>query len=115
MDLARARGRSTSARVRTAEVRGRPKTDTTARSHSCHHPSLLAVRSLKLPRSFGDARKAGHAYLVIDGTSIPGDRLAEDLQFYSRRHRKWDESHVIARPDGDMMGPRFCCPASSMT
>jgi hypothetical protein len=30
-------------------------TDTTARSHSCHHGSLLAGRSLKLRRSFGDS------------------------------------------------------------
>jgi hypothetical protein len=29
------------------------------------------------------AKKAGHAYLVIDGTLIPIDRVAADRPFYS--------------------------------
>lgn len=33
--------------------------------------ALLAVRSPKLRQTLRDARKAGHAYLVIDGTLIP--------------------------------------------
>jgi hypothetical protein len=45
--------------------------------------ALLAARSPKLRRALRDAAKAGHAYLVIDGTLIPIDRVAADRPFYS--------------------------------
>ena len=50
--------------------------------------ALLAARSPKLRQALRDARKAGHAYLVIDGTLIPIDRVAADRPFYSGKHRK---------------------------
>jgi hypothetical protein len=45
--------------------------------------SLLAARSPKLGYALAAARDAGHAYVVIDGTLIPVDRLAADRPFYS--------------------------------
>ena len=33
--------------------------------------ALLAARSPKLPRALAQAKAAGHAYVVIDGTLIP--------------------------------------------
>ena len=50
--------------------------------------ALLAARSPTLRQALRDARKAGHAYLVIDGTLIPIDRVAADRPFYSGKHRK---------------------------
>src|SRR5215471_1430208 len=44
---------------------------------------LLATRSPKLRSSLASAKKAGHAYVVIDGTLIPIDRVAADRPFYS--------------------------------
>jgi len=47
---------------------------------------LLAARSPKLRRALRDAKKAEHAYVVIDGTLIPIDRVATDRPFYSGKH-----------------------------
>jgi len=38
--------------------------------------ALLAARSPKLRRALANAKDAGHAYLVIDGTLVPIDRVA---------------------------------------
>src|SRR6266481_4227651 len=38
--------------------------------------ALLAARSPKLNRALASAKTAGHAYVVIDGTLIPIDRVA---------------------------------------
>jgi hypothetical protein len=47
---------------------------------------LLAARSAKLHKALAQAKKAGHAYVVIDGTLIPIDRVAADRPFYSGKH-----------------------------
>jgi hypothetical protein len=66
--------------------------------------ALLAARAPKLRRALRDARKAGHAYLVIDGTLIPIDRVAADRPFYSGKHRKHGMNlQVIASPHGDIV------------
>jgi DDE superfamily endonuclease/Helix-turn-helix of DDE superfamily endonuclease len=66
--------------------------------------ALLAARSPKLRQALRDARKAGHAYLVIDGTVIPIDRVAADRPFYSGKHRKHGMNlQVIASPGGDIV------------
>jgi hypothetical protein len=66
--------------------------------------ALLAARSPKLRQALRDARKAGHAYLVIDGTVIPIDRVAADRPFYSGKHR-WHGMNlqVISSPGGDIV------------
>jgi len=64
---------------------------------------LLAARSPKLRKALRDARQAGHAYVVIDGTLIPIDRVAADRPFYSgKHHRHGMNLQVIASPDGEI-------------
>ena len=62
----------------------------------------------KLRRALRAAKKAGHAFVVIDGTLIPIDRLAADRPFYSGKHRRHGMNlQVIASPDGrDPVGVR---------
>src|SRR5438270_4055407 len=64
--------------------------------------ALLAARAPKLRKAVRDAKKAGHAYVVLDGTLIPIDRVAADRPFYSGKHRKHGMNlQVIASPDGE--------------
>jgi hypothetical protein len=66
--------------------------------------ALLAARAPKLRAAVRDARKAGHAYVVVDGTLIPIDRVAADRPFYSGKHQKHGMNlQVIASPDGDLL------------
>ena len=65
---------------------------------------LLAARAPKLRTAVRDAKKAGHAYVVLDGTLIPVDRVAADRPFYSGKHRKHGMNlPVIASPRGDIL------------
>ena len=66
--------------------------------------ALLAARAPKLRTAVRDAKKAGCAYVVLDGTLIPVDRVAADRPFYSGKHRKHGMNlQVIASPDGDIL------------
>jgi hypothetical protein len=66
--------------------------------------ALLAARSPKLRQALRGAKKAGHAYLVIDGTLIPIDRVAADRPFYSGKHRTHGTNlQVISGPDGEIV------------
>src|SRR6266487_849202 len=66
--------------------------------------ALLAARAPKLRTAVRDARKAGHAYVVVDGTLIPIDRVAADRPFYSGKHKKHGMNlQVIASPAGDIL------------
>jgi hypothetical protein len=66
--------------------------------------ALLAARSPKLCQALRAASKAGHAYLVIDGTLIPIDRVAADRPFYSGKHRRHGMNlQVIASPGGEIV------------
>jgi len=66
--------------------------------------ALLAARSPKLRRALTDARQAGRAYVVIDGTLIPIDRVAADRPFYSGKHRRHGMNlQVISAPDGEIL------------
>ena len=65
--------------------------------------ALLAARAPKLRKAVRDARKAGYAYVVLDGTLIPVDRVAADRPFYSGKHKKHGMNlQVIASPHGDI-------------
>jgi DDE superfamily endonuclease len=47
---------------------------------------------------------SGHAYVILDGTLIPIDRVARDKPFYSGKHKKHGMNlQVIASPDGDIL------------
>src|SRR5205823_1181953 len=77
---------------------------TTAWRYASETVALLAARSPKLRRALARAQQAGHAYVVIDGTLIPIDRLAADRPFYSgKHHRHGMNLQVIASPDGDIL------------
>jgi Helix-turn-helix of DDE superfamily endonuclease/DDE superfamily endonuclease len=77
---------------------------TTAWRYVTETVALLAARSPKLRQALAQANEAGHAYLVIDGTLIPVDRVAADRPFYSGKHRKHGMNlQVIATPDGDIV------------
>jgi hypothetical protein len=66
--------------------------------------ALLAARAPKLRRALRDAQEAGYAYVVIDGTLIPIDRVAADRPFYSGKHRRHGMNlQVIAGPVGDVL------------
>ena len=79
--------------------------------------ALLAARSPRLRRALDQARQAGHAYVIIDGTLILIDRVAADRPFYSGRHRRHGMNlQVIASPDGDIVwvsGPLPGCPSTT--
>jgi hypothetical protein len=74
---------------------GRYVTETTA---------LLAARAPKLRQALTSAKKAGHAYVAIDGTLVPIDRVAADRPFYSGKHRRHGMNlQVIASTGGDIL------------
>ena len=65
--------------------------------------ALLAARAPRLRKAVRDAKKAGYAYVVLDGTLIPIDRVAADRPFYSGKHKKHGMNlQVIASPVGDI-------------
>src|SRR5690348_7643147 len=68
---------------------------------------LLAARAPKLRKAVRDAKRAGHAYVIIDGTLIPVDRVAADRPFYSGKHKKQCDmrSHVMSEC---VMGGQRC-------
>jgi len=65
---------------------------------------LLAARAPKLRAALRTAKRQGLAYVVIDGTLIPIDRVAADRPFYSGKHRMHGVNlQVIASPDGTIL------------
>ena len=74
---------------------------------------LLAARAPKLRKAVRDAKKAGHAYVIVDGTLIPIDRLARDKPFYSGKHKRHGMNlQVIASPDGEILWVSGALPGS---
>src|ERR1700749_1112101 len=66
--------------------------------------TLLAARAPKLRQAVRAAAKAGYAFVVLDGTLIPVDRVAADRPFYSGQHKKHALNlQVIASPGGDIV------------
>ena len=77
---------------------------TTAWRYAGETVALLAARAPKLRKAVRDAKKAGYAYVVLDGTLIPIDRVAADRPFYSGKHQKHGMNlQVIASPGGDIV------------
>jgi hypothetical protein len=75
--------------------------------------ALLAARAPKLRKAVRDAKKAGCAYVVLDGTLIRVDRVAADRPFYSGKHRRHGMNlQVIAGPDGDILWVSGALPGS---
>ena len=75
--------------------------------------ALLAASAPKLRKAVRDAKKAGHAYVVVDGPLIPIDRVATDRPFYSGKHKKHGMNlQVIASPHGDILRVSGALPGS---
>jgi hypothetical protein len=75
--------------------------------------ALLAARAPKLRKAVRDAKKAGYAYVVLDGTLIPVDRVAADKPSYSGKHKKHGMNlQVIASPGGDILWVSGALPGS---
>jgi hypothetical protein len=65
---------------------------------------LLSARAPRLGPALRAARKAGHAFVVIDGTLIAIDRVAKDRPFYSGKHKRHGMNlQVISAPDGAIL------------
>lgn len=65
---------------------------------------LLAERAPKLRAALRVARGHGMAFVVLDGTLIPIDRVAADRPFYSGKHRMHGMNiQVISSPDGTIL------------
>src|SRR6266536_2760038 len=73
-----------------------------ARSSTCAGGAMTVVlASPRLGPVLRAAKKAGHAFVVIDGTLIAIDRVAKDRPFYSGKHKKHGMNRqVISSPDG---------------
>ena len=75
--------------------------------------ALLAARAPKLRTAIREAKKAGHAYVVVDGTLIPMERVAADRPFYSGKHCGHGMNlQVIASPHGDILWVSGALPAA---
>jgi hypothetical protein len=65
---------------------------------------LLAARAPKLRAALRKAKHDGMAYVIIDGTLVPIDRIATDRPFYSGKHKRHGVNlQVIASPDGTIL------------
>jgi hypothetical protein len=74
---------------------------------------LLAARAPRLRTAIRDAARAGYAYVVVDGTLIPIDRVAADQPFYSGKHKRHGMNlQVIASPDGSILWVSGALPGS---
>ena len=88
----------------------------TAWRYATETVALLAARSPRLRRALDQARQAGHAYVIIDGTLILIDRVAADRPFYSGRHRRHGMNlQSSPAPTGTSCGCPARCPALSPT
>jgi hypothetical protein len=86
---------------------------TTAWRYVNETTELLAARAPKLRTAVRDASKAGYAYVVLDGTLIPVDRVAADRPFYSGKHKRHGMNlQVIASPDGGIVWVSGALPGS---
>ena len=74
---------------------------------------LLAARAPKLRKAVRDARRAGHAHVILDGTLIPLDRVARDRPFYPGKHKKHGMNlQVTASPGGGILWVSGALPGS---
>jgi DDE superfamily endonuclease len=75
--------------------------------------ALLAARAPKLRKAVRETKKKGYAYVVIDGTLIPVDRVAADRPFYSGKLKRHGMNlQVIAGPGGEILWVSGALPGS---
>ena len=74
---------------------------------------LLAARAPKLRQAVRGAKRAGHAYVILDGTLIPIDRAARGKPFCPGKHKKHGMNlQVIASPSGEVLRVSGALPGS---
>jgi DDE superfamily endonuclease len=79
----------------------------------CRRQSPCWPPAPKLDAALEAARQAGNAFVVLDGTLIPIDRLAADRPFYSGKHREHGMNlQVIASPEGEILWVSGALPGS---
>jgi hypothetical protein len=89
---------------------------TTCRRYVNETVQLLAARAPKLRAVLRKTQREGMAYVVIDGTLIPIDRIAADRPFYSGKHKRHGMNlQVIPSPDGTICGCPPSCRAARTT
>jgi hypothetical protein len=65
--------------------------------------ALLAARAPELRQAVREAKKAGYAYVVVDGTLTPVDLVAADRPSRSGKHQRHGMNlQVIASPGGNV-------------
>jgi len=70
----------------------------------------------KLRQAVRDAKRAGHACVILDGALIPVGRVARGRPFCSGKHKKHGMNlQVIASPDGSVGGSPGPGPGPSVT
>jgi DDE superfamily endonuclease len=75
--------------------------------------TLLAGRSPSLDQALRTAKRAGYAFVVLDGTLIPIDRVAADRPYYSGKNRMHGMNiQVISAPDGTPLWTSGSLPGS---
>ena len=75
--------------------------------------ALLAARAPRLRAAVRAAKKGGWAFVVLDGTLIPVDRVAADRPSCSGKHQKHGMNlQVIASPAGDILGVSGALPGA---
>jgi hypothetical protein len=75
---------------------------------------LLADRAPKLRAALREVKRQGMAYVVIDGTLIPIDRVAADRPYYSGKHRMHGMNlQVVSSPDGSILWVSGALPGST--
>jgi hypothetical protein len=66
--------------------------------------ALLSARAPKLRTALRAAKRGKLAFVVLDGTLVPIDRVAADRPFYSGKHKRHGMNlQVISSPDGDIV------------
>jgi hypothetical protein len=74
---------------------------------------LLAARSPRLDQALRSPKRTGNAYVVLDGTVIPIDRVAADRPFYSGKHKKHGMiCRSFATPTGEIVWMSGALPGS---
>ncbi|MDP9862649.1 MULTISPECIES: transposase family protein [Streptosporangium] len=75
--------------------------------------ALLAKRSPTLDQALRTAKRAGYAFVVLDGTLIPIDRVAADRPYYSGKHKMHGMNiQALAAPDGTPLWTSGSMPGS---
>lgn len=75
--------------------------------------TLLANRSPSLGQALRAAKRAGYAFVVLDGTLIAIDRVAADRPYYSGKHKHHGMNiQVLAAPDGTLLWTSGSLPGS---